>query len=94
MQIRQVHKDSRNIYGSPRITAELLSQGIHCNKKRVARLMRLNGIVAKMKRRFKITTHSKHKLPVAKNLLNQTFKADYPDQIWASDITYIRTREG
>ena len=56
--------------------------------------MRLNGIVAKMKRRFKITTHSKHKLPVAKNLLNQTFKADYPDQIWASDITYIRTREG
>lgn len=94
MQIRQVHKDSRNIYGSPRITAELRSQGIHCNKKRVARLMRLNGIVAKMKRRFKITTHSKHKLLVAKNLLNQTFKADYPDQIWASDITYIRTREG
>jgi len=95
IQIRQIHNERRkNTYGSPRMTIELRKKGILCNKKCVARLMRQNGIVAQIKRRFKITTHSKHNLPVAKNLLNQTFKADHPDQIWASDITYIRTREG
>jgi transposase InsO family protein len=92
--IRQIHEKSRRLYGSPRITAELHARGIRCGKNRVARLMRINGIVAKTKRRFKVTTDSRHRLPVAPNLLERRFYAATPNSVWASDITYIRTREG
>ena len=56
--------------------------------------MRIGGIYAKTKRRFRVTTHSNHKLPVAENLLNRRFKTDRPNKVWLSDITYIRTQEG
>jgi transposase InsO family protein len=56
--------------------------------------MRLQGIVAKTKRRFCATTNSKHDLPVAENLLNRQFDADAPNKVWVSDITYIATEEG
>jgi putative transposase len=92
--IRQIYEKSRRLYGSPRITAELRARGIRCGKNRVARLMRINGIVAKTKRRFKVTTDSRHRLPVAPNLLERRFYAAAPNSVWASDITYIRTREG
>jgi putative transposase len=92
--IRASHKKSRRIYGSPRITADLNAEGIHCGKNRVAAVMRAHGIVAKTKRRFKVTTNSKHSLPVAPNLVNQNFVADRPDQLWTSDITYVWTAEG
>jgi len=85
---------SRGTYGSPRLTAELRARGIRCGKNRIARLMRLHGIAAKMKRRFKITTHSRHNLPVAENLLNRQFAVDRPNKVWLSDITYIQTQEG
>lgn len=93
-QIERVYRDSRGNYGSPRITAELRANGEGCNKKRVARLMRINGIAAKTKRRFKITTDSGHNLPVAANLVNRKFSADKPNRLWSSDITYIWTKEG
>jgi len=85
---------SRRTYGSPRITAELNAQGIKCSKNRVARIMRENGIRAKTKRKFKATTNSKHKFPVADNILNRHFSATAPNRKWTSDITYIWTHEG
>lgn len=93
-KIKLVHGKSRKTYGSPRITAELRASGIRCGKNRIARLMRENGIMAKTKRRFKITTDSKHNLPIAPNLLNQEFTADAPNKTWTGDITYIWTRRG
>ena len=90
--IKQVHEQSRYIYGSPRITAELKSKNQSCSKNRVARLMRENNIRSKIKKKYKATTYSKHKFRVAANLLKQNFHAEQPDQIWLSDITYIKVR--
>lgn len=56
--------------------------------------MRVNGIIAKTKRRFKATTNSSHRLPVSPNLLNRRFTADRPNKVWTSDITYVWTEEG
>jgi transposase InsO family protein len=56
--------------------------------------MKKHGIVAKMRRRFKVTTHSKHTLPVAENLLQKPFVAGKANTVWVSDITYVRTDEG
>jgi putative transposase len=93
-QIKRVFKNSRDTYGSPRITAELKDQGQTCSQKRVARLMRLNGMAAKTKRKFKVTTDSAHNLPVAANLVNRRFEAEHPNRLWCSDITYLWTKEG
>jgi len=77
------------------IHADLVSQGIRCNPKRVARLMRLNGIRAKQHKRRRVrTTDSAHDLPVAPNVLNRQFEADAPNQKWVTDITYVSTDEG
>jgi len=94
MEIKESHKNSRRAYGSPRITDELQTKGIKCGKNRVARIMKVNGIVAKTAKKFKATTNSKHNLPVAENLLNQNFKSEKPNIVWVSDITYIPTLEG
>lgn len=93
-RIRQVHKESRGTYGSPRIHLELNDLGETCGRHRVARLMREDGLKAKVKKRYKATTDSKHNLPVAPNLLQRNFDPAAPDQVWASDITYIWTAEG
>jgi putative transposase len=94
-QIKAAHHKSRQTYGSPRIQAELVAQGIRCGHNRVARLMRLNGLRAKQKRAFKVkTTDSNHHQPVAPNLLDQDFQTDQPDRKWLTDITYIATAEG
>jgi transposase InsO family protein len=93
-KIEETYEDFQGIYGSPRITQELLDAGVECSENRVARLMRENEIAAKTKRKFKVTTNSRHNLPVAPNLVNQGFTAAAPNQLWLSDITYIWTREG
>lgn len=94
-KIKAAHRKSRQTYGSPRIQAELVAQGIRCGHNRVARLMRLNGLRAKQKRAFKVkTTDSNHHQPVAANLLAQDFQTDQPDRKWLTDITYIATAEG
>lgn len=94
MEIRESHKNSRRAYGSPRITGDLQAKGIICGENRVARLMKINGIAGKAKKKFKATTNSKHNLPVAENLLNQNFEVEKPNTTWVSDITYIWTLEG
>lgn len=93
-EIKKIHEKSRRTYGSPRITVELNDNGIKCGKKKIARIMRKNGVRAKIKRKYKATTNSKHNYPVAENLLNQDFTANGINEVWASDITYIWTYEG
>lgn len=92
--IRRVHSVSRETYGSPRIHADLRHDGIRVGRNRVERLMRENGIRARVRRPFRRTTDSAHGYPVAPNLLDREFDPKRPNQVWATDITYIWTREG
>ena len=93
-QIRRIHQQSAHTYGSPRITDALRQIDFGCNHKRVARLMRVNAIRSKRKRKFKVTTHSAHRRLVAPNLIKHGFSASAPNRLWTSDITYIRTKQG
>lgn len=93
-KIKEIFKASRKAYGSRRVHKQLAADGEICSRRRVARLMRKNGIKPERKRRFVQTTDSKHNFPVAENLLGRDFSACEPDKAWASDITYIPTDEG
>jgi putative transposase len=92
--IRRVHADSRQRYGSPRVHAALRAEGRRVGCNRVARLMQRHGIRARQKRRFCRTTDSHHGSPLAPNLLARQFTALAPDRVWLADITYIPTAEG
>jgi putative transposase len=93
--IRQVHQDSRQTYGSPRVHRQLQGQGVRCCRNTVAKLMRDNGICSKRRHRFVVqTTDANHDHPVAPNHLNQQFDQPDPDRVWVSDITYVPTDEG
>jgi len=94
LEIAAIHAESRQRYGSPRIHAELGHRGCRTSRKRVARLMRTRGLVARRRRRFRVTTHSQHPFPVAPNVLARQFERHQPDRAWATDITYIPTGEG
>lgn len=94
MRIRTIYHETRQSYGSPRIHRELRRQGIRCARKRVARLMRQEGLRARSRRKFKATTDSKHTHPVAPNGLNRQFDVSELDAVWLADITYIPTDEG
>jgi transposase InsO family protein len=94
VDIRAAHVASDKTYGSPRIHEDLKADGQQVGRKRVARLMREEGIEGQRKRRFRVTTDSRHSHPVAENHLNRDFTAPAPNKIWVSDITYIWTREG
>jgi transposase InsO family protein len=93
-RIEDAFMDNREIYGSPRIHAELKEQGLSCSRKRIARLMRVKQIVASRKRRKAHTTESAHDDPIAPNLLERDFTADAPNKKWMTDMTYIPTSEG
>lgn len=93
-EIKRIYKKKHGRYGSPRIHEEIRKSGKRINKKRIARLMRINKIRAITKRKYKATTNSAHDKPVAENLLNQKFMATELNKIWVSDITYIWTKEG
>ena len=90
-RIRAIHASTRGAYGSRRMVAELNEP---VGRHRVARLMRENGLLARTRRRFRITTDSSHALPIAPNLLQQDFSADGPNRVWTADITYVWTMEG
>ena len=93
-RIRQVWTKSRKLYGSPRITAEIRSQGQPVGENRVARLMREDGIRSRSRKAFKVTTRSSSLSPFAEDLVQRQFKTEKPGKIWISDITYVWTREG
>lgn len=93
--IEPLFEASRRTYGSPRLRHALHKTGRSCGKNRVARLMRLNGLRARQKRRFRPqTTQSDHQLPIAQNWLARIPAPNRPKQIWVADITYIQTAEG
>lgn len=92
--IRAIHDELKGAYGSPRMVRELRGRGFPASKARGERLMREHGIRARHKRRYKVTTDSKHNLPVASNLLDRNFTPSAPNQVWTSDITYLWTDEG
>ena len=92
--IRATHERSRGTYGSPRMHAELRAQGCQVGRKRVARLMRCHALIARPRRRFKVTTRSLPGRPVAPNVLKQQFSAQHPNEKWLADITYVPTQEG
>jgi putative transposase len=93
-KIRGIYDASNGVYGVRRTHRQLLIDGEKCSVNRVARLMRTCGIKAKRRRKYCVTTDSKHNLPVAANLLDRQFFSAGPNQVWASDITYIWTMEG
>lgn len=90
--IQRIHTQSRKLYGSPRITAELNEEGYRCGKNRVARIMKKHSIRADVKkRRFRRTTDSQHEYALAANLLVEQRQTE---GVWASDITFVPTSEG
>lgn len=94
-RIREIHQLSRGTYGYPRVHAELRALGVRCNRKRVARLMRKDGLRGRMRgRRRKHTTRQDPLAIPAPDLVGRNFRAPAPDRLWTADITYLRTDEG
>jgi putative transposase len=94
VHIKASHAGSKGEYGWPRVWKELRANGIKVGKERIQRLMKRHGIKARGKRKFVVTTDSKHNLPIAPNLLNRNFQPEQPNTVWTGDITYIQTDEG
>jgi putative transposase len=94
VEIKAAHKRTRETFGPERLKRELAEHGVEVGVCRIRRIRKRLGIRCKQKKKFKATTDSRHRLPVAENLLNQHFKAEAPNQIWVTDITYISTEEG
>ena len=92
--IRYIHRKSRGTYGSPRVHAELQFEGQRVGRKRVARLMREDGLAGRRPRRWKRTTDSSHRQPVAENVLERRFEPGGAETWWVGDVTYLWTVEG
>ena len=92
--IGEIERLVKHVYGSPRVHRELKARGERISRKRVARLMKHNGIQVRFRRRFRVTTQSNPGHAVAPNVLNRKFRPSGPNQAWAGDITYVWTREG
>ena len=94
LEIRAAHKRTRQTYGPERLQRDLAEHGVRMGICRIKRIRKKLGIRCKQKRRFKATTDSRHRLPVAENLLGQRFKVCRPNTVWVTDITYVATDEG
>jgi len=92
--VRRIHNETRGSHGSRRTAERLHMQGHPVGRYRARSLMKKAGVSVKQRKKFRITTDSKHNLPVAPNLLNRNFQVDRPDKVWCSDITDLWTREG
>ncbi len=94
LKIAAIYQRARGTYGSPRIHVELQEQGVRVSRKRVARLMSEVGLEGTPRKRFRRTTDSSHRHPIAANVLDRQFSVVAPNRVWATDITYVRTWEG
>lgn len=94
VRVRAAYQKSRGTYGSPRVHAELQSAGLRVGRKRVARIMRLSGLVARSKRRWRRTTDSNHDDPIAPNVVQRDFHATGPNATWVTDVTCVWTAQG
>ncbi len=89
-EIKEIHKESGEIYGSPKIHKVLLSKGYLCNKKLVERLMKIARITSKIVKKYRVsTTNSNHKESISPNRINRRFTTPTPGKVWCSDITYL-----
>jgi transposase InsO family protein len=93
ISIKEVFEESKRTYGSPRVTAELKRRGVNVSKPRVAKLMRLNNLKSKVRKKYRVTTNSNHIHSISDNHLDRNFKPNALNEAWVSDITYIRTDE-
>jgi transposase InsO family protein len=93
-KIKQIWERSFRTYGSPRVWEELRRAEGNVSRSLTARVMRKHGFLSVHKKKFKVTTDSKHSYPVSENVLNREFSADRIAQKWVSDLTYIHTKEG
>lgn len=93
-KIKKIYEESKRIYGSPRIHAELIRSGESCSRKRVAKLMREAKIQAKIRKKWKKTIKLEEKTEISPNYLDQNFVTEAPNKVWVSDITYVPTQEG
>jgi len=91
-QIGEIFAGSKGRYGSPKVTRELQDRGHRVGKNRVARRMRQTGLRSKIRRKYRVTTDSKHAFPVSANLLERNFTAQAPNQTWVSDISALQQR--
>jgi putative transposase len=94
LEIKAAHSRTRQTYGPEKLQHDLAEHGVKVRICRIKRIRKKLGLRCKQKRKFKVTTDSRHGLAVAENLLGQQFKAYEPDKVWLSDITYIPTNEG
>ncbi len=94
VEIQAAHQRTRETYSAERLHSDLVDHGIQATPYRVRKLRKNLGLRCKQNRKFKVTTDSRHKLPVAPNLLNREFAVSVPNKAWVSDITYIQTDEG
>lgn len=94
VELKILHKKSNRSYGSRRMVKALLLQGYKVGRYKIRRLMRQNEISCKQRRRYVVTTKSKHKFSIAKNILNRNFNVSRPNKAWVADITYLWTSEG
>lgn len=93
-EIKKIHQESREKYGSPKIHAKMVDSGHKISRQRTKKIMDTYGLERKVGRKFKVTTNSKHGEIWSPNLLVRDFSAPQPNAVWVSDITYIDTREG
>lgn len=92
--IKQIFKEGRDTYGSRRIRQKMVQKKITISRRRVIKLMREADLVCKTKKRFKVTTDSRHNKPISPNLLERQFNVHQPNNYWVGDITYVPTEEG
>jgi transposase InsO family protein len=93
-KIISIYFDSKQRYGSPRMTADLVSLGNNLSRVTVAKYMNQLGLRSKLSKKFKVTTNSKYKHVIVPNILNREFSVTESSKAWVSDITYIRVKEG
>ena len=93
-KVRQIHSDTRSSYGSRRMSGQLRDDGYDIGRYRARNLMKKAGVSVKRRKKFKRTTDSNHKLPIAPNILNRQFEVERPDTVWCTDITYLWTLQG
>jgi putative transposase len=94
MLVRAAHEESRRTYGSPRVHVDLAAQGERVGRKRIVRLMRQEGLKARVRRRYRSTTMSEHDQPIAPNLLAREFEAEAPNRRWVGDTTELAAGSG
>lgn len=94
VEVKALDKLSRSSYGSRQMAKNLQAKGYAVGRYQARTLMRKAGVECKQRRRYKVTTDSSHKLPVAENILNRKFTVAAPNRVWVADITYLWTQEG